>query len=303
MLQGKILGHLGALFTVTAWGTSFIFTKILMGDASLSPIEVYVYRFGLAYVLLLPFTIKKFFANNLRDELQLLMCGMCAGSIFFILENYALQYTTTGNVSLLSGLSPIITTAMMAFIFRFKPGLGMLIGSVIAFIGVGCVIFSHGESIEFNPLGDFLSLASAFSWAIYAVGIKRLLPIYSSFFITRKLFFYGVLSSLPLLWISHQPSHLNILFGNVSFILSLLFLTVVCSLLAYLVWNYATGCLGPVATNNYIYFQPLVTMVVGYFILGEEISLLGYIGCVLIIGGLIISDKLKVKRRIHSVTK
>ena len=303
MLQGKILGHLGALFTVSAWGTSFIFTKILMEDASLSPIEVYVYRFALAYVLLLPFTIKQIFAKSVRDELQLLLCGVCAGSIFYILENFALQFTSTGNVSLLSSLSPIITTVMMAIIFRFKPGLGLVIGSIVAFIGVGCVIFSHGESIEFNPLGDFLALGSAFSWAVYAVGIKRLVPLYSSFFISRKLFFYGVLSALPLLWINHQPSHLGTLFSSAGYILSLLFLVVACSLLAYVIWNYATGTLGPVATNNYIYMQPLVTMVVAYFTLGEEISLLGYIGCILVIGGLIISDKLKVKRRIHHVRK
>lgn len=303
MLQGKILGHLGALFTVCAWGTSFIFTKILMEDASLSPIEVYVYRFALAYLLLLPFTIKQIFAKSIRDELQLLLCGVCAGSIFYILENFALQFTSTGNVSLLSSLSPIITTAMMAAVFRFKPGAGLVIGSIIAFIGVGCVIFSHGESIEFNPLGDFLALGSAFSWAVYAVGIKRLVPIYSSFFISRKLFFYGVLSALPLLWINHQPSHLGALFSNAGYILSLLFLVIACSLLAYVIWNYATGTLGPVATNNYIYLQPLVTMVVAYFTFGEKISLLGYLGCILIIGGLIISDKLKVKRRIHHVRK
>ena len=299
----KIFGHIEALFVVTAWGTSFIFTKVLMEDASLSPIEVYVYRFAIAYLVLLAFTFKKIFSNSLRDEVQLLMCGVCAGSIFYVLENYALHYTTTGNVSLLSSLSPLITTGMMAVIFRFRPGVGMLIGSLIAFVGVFCVIFSHGEGIEINPLGDILALATSFSWAIYAVGVKRLVPVYSSFFITRKLFFYGVLTAAPLLWIGGQPSHLGILFSNTGFLLNLLFLVVVCSLLAYVAWNNATATLGPVATNNYLYLQPLVTMVVAYFVLGEEISLLGYLGCILIIGGLIVSDKLKVKRKLYQIRK
>lgn len=274
-----------------------------MEDASLSPIEVYVYRFAIAYLVLLAFTFKKIFSNSLRDEVQLLMCGVCAGSIFYVLENYALHYTTTGNVSLLSSLSPLITTGMMAVIFRFRPGVGMLIGSLIAFVGVFCVIFSHGEGIEINPLGDILALATSFSWAIYAVGVKRLVPVYSSFFITRKLFFYGVLTAAPLLWIGGQPSHLGILFSNTGFLLNLLFLVVVCSLLAYVAWNNATATLGPVATNNYLYLQPLVTMVVAYFVLGEEISLLGYLGCILIIGGLIVSDKLKVKRKLYQIRK
>ena len=51
--------------------------------------------------------------------------------------------------------------------------------------------------------------------------------------------------------------------------------------------------LGQVTANNYLYLQPLVTMVAAYFILGEDIMLLGYVGCVLIVGGLIISDKMK----------
>lgn len=302
-MQGKIMGHLGALFVVIAWGTSFISTKVLMEDASLSPSEVYVYRFALAYLILLAVTFKKIFANNLRDELQLFLCGVCAGSLFYVLENYALKYTTTGNVSLLSSLSPMITAAMMALVFRAKIGAGLIIGSIIAFIGVGCIIFSHGEGIEINPLGDILALLSALAWSIYAVGVKRLVPIYTALFITRKLFLYGVLTAAPLLWTGEGPSHFGVLFSNASFILNLLFLVLVCSLLGFVVWNYATKSLGPVAANNYLYLQPLTTMVVAYFIFDEKISLLGYIGCVLIIGGLIISDKLKLKRKLHQVVK
>ncbi len=68
----------------------------------------------------------------------------------------------------------------------------------------------------------------------------------------------------------------------------------ICSIAAYLIWNEAMKTLGPVTSNNYLYMQPLVTMVAGYFMLGENIYLLGYIGCVLIVGGLVISDKLKI---------
>lgn len=297
------MGHLGALLVVAAWGTSFISTKVLMEDASLTPIEVYLYRFAMAYVILLAVTFKKIFANNLKDELQLMLCGVCAGSLYYVLENYALRYTTTGNVSLLSSLSPMITAALMAAVYRARLGAGLIIGSLIAFLGVGCIIFSHGEGLEINPLGDVLALLSAFAWAIYAVGVKRLIPIYTSLFITRKLFLYGVLTAVPLLWIGGAPTHLTVLFTNTSFLLNLLFLVLVCSLLGFLIWNYATKELGPVAANNYLYGQPLVTMIVAFFALGEEISALGYIGCILIIGGLIISDKLKIKRRLHTVRK
>ena len=52
-----------------------------------------------------------------------------------------------------------------------------------------------------------------------------------------------------------------------------------------------------VRANNYLYGQPLVTMIVAAIILDERITMMGYIGCVLIIGGLILSDKLKDAKR------
>lgn len=302
-MRGKILGHLGALLVVTAWGASFIGTKVLMEDALLTPIEVFVYRFSIAYVLLFAVTFKKIFANNIKDELQLLLCGVCGGSLYYVLENYALHYTTTGNVSLLSGLSPMITAALMALMFRAKIGAGLVIGSIIAFTGVGFIIFGDGAGLEINPLGDILALLSAFAWAIYAVAAKRLVPLYSSLFITRKLFFYGVLTALPLLLIGEAPTHLHTLLSNTAFLLNLLFLVIFCSLLAYVIWNYAMKALGPVATNNYLYLQPLVTLVVAYFTIGEKISVMGYIGCLLIISGLVISDKLKINRQLHHLRK
>ncbi|MDE7380500.1 MAG: DMT family transporter [Muribaculaceae bacterium] len=290
----KIFGHLGAFLTVAAWGSSFIATKVLMEDGGFTPVEVFLYRFTLAYLILLIFTFKHIRSNNWRDEFQFLICGICSGSLYFITENYALQYTTAGNVSLLSALSPIFTTLLMALVFRARIPNGVIIGSVVAAVGAGCVVMSHGEELSFNPLGDLLALSSALSWAVYAILVKRLTPHYSTFFVTRKLFFYGVITALPLLLIQKEPYHLYELFdiSNPTYLLNFLFLALICSLTAYILWNESMKILGPVTTNNYIYMQPLATMVIAYFLLSEKIYLLGYIGCALVIGGLIIADKL-----------
>lgn len=295
----KAIAHLGAFLTASAWGASFLCTKVLMTDGGFSPVEMYVYRFAFAYILLLVFTFRKIFSNDWRDECLFLLCGVCAGSLYFITENYALQNTSTANVSLLGSISPLFTAAIMALVFRTKVGAGVVIGSVIAFLGVACVIFSNGEGFVIKPTGDLLALSASLSWAIYSIAVKRLIPLYSGLFITRKLFFYGVITALPLLFWQHsltgQPYHLALLFdfSRPVFGLNFLFLAVFCSLLAYLIWNEVMRILGPVATNNYLYLQPLVTMVAAYFVLGEQIFPLGYVGCVLIIGGLIVADKLK----------
>lgn len=290
----KVLAHLGALLTASAWGSSFLSTKILMsGDGGFTPVEMFVYRFAAAYLLLLLFTFKNIRSNSWKDELTFLLCGVCSGSLYFITENFALQLTTTGNVSLLASLSPLFTTILVAVMYRQRIQPGVILGSVVSFIGAGCIIFSHGESMEFKPSGDLLAIAASLSWAVYTMAIKRVLPLYSGFFVTRKLFFYGVISAIPLLLFQKEPIHLGLLFdfSHPEFILNFLFLVVMCSLAAYVIWNEVMRILGPVSANNYLYIQPLVTMIAAYFVFGENIYLLGYIGCVLIIGGLIYSDK------------
>ena len=291
----KGVGHLAALVTVVAWGGSFISTKVLMEEGGFTPVEVYVYRFALAYILMLAITFRKILSNSLKDELQFLLCGVCAGTLYFLTENYALKFTTAGNVSLLSAISPIFTTLLMALVFRSKISRGVMAGSAACFVGVGLVIFSPaiaiGTGFEIHPFGDILALTCAVSWAVYSVAVRRLLPLYSTFFVTRKLFFYGVLTALPLLAFQQEPYHLHLLFETPKYLLNLLFLVIMCSVAAYLLWNEAMKLIGSVSTNNYLYLQPLVTMVAGWFFFGEHIYLWGYIGCALIIAGLVVADR------------
>lgn len=287
------LAHLGALLTAGAWGVSFLSTKVLLEDAGFSPVEMFIYRFAAAYLILLIFTCKKIWANSWRDELTFMLCGICSGSLYFITENYALEMTTAGNVSMLASLSPLFTTLLVAIMYKQRIQPGVIIGSVVSFIGALCIIFSHGESIEFRPAGDLLAISASLSWAVYTMAIKRILPFYNGFFVTRKLFLYGVISGLPFLLLQDGNFKLYELFNfaNPAYLFNFLFLVLVCSLGAYIIWNVVMKILGPVTTNNYLYFQPVVTMISAFFVLGENIYLLGYVGSALIIGGLIYSDK------------
>ena len=169
-----------------------------------------------------------------------------------------------------------------------------MIGSLIAILGVGFIILGNGEGLEIHPMGDLLALCASLSWAIYSLVIKPLLPLYSGFYISRKLFFYGVLTSLPLLFMQQEPSHLGLLadFNQPQYLLNFLFLVLLCSVAAYVIWNETMKILGPVTTNNYLYAQPLVTMIAGALWLAEPITLFGALGCALIIGGLVITDHL-----------
>ncbi|MCM1004679.1 MAG: DMT family transporter [Prevotella sp.] len=296
----KLLAHIGAIVTISCWGTSFVSTKVLMENGGFTPVEMFVYRFAVAYLLLLLLTCNKsLMSHNWKDELCFVACGVCAGSLYFITENFALRNTTASNVSLLASISPIFTTLLCGVFYKMKINGGVIIGSVIAFVGVGFVVFSgSADGLEIHPIGDTLALSAALSWGLYSIVVKRLIPIYNSFFITRKLFLYGVLTGLPVLFMQTEPYHLAELidFGHPEYILNFAFLVIMCSVVSYLIWNETMKILGSVTANNYLYGQPIVTMIIGVSALGEPLTVLGCVGCVLIIGGLIVSDKLDLSR-------
>ena len=77
-----MLAHIGALFTVTAWGSSFLSTKVLMNNGGFTPVEMYFYRFAAAYIILFLFTCRKLRSNSWRDEITLALSGICSGSLY-----------------------------------------------------------------------------------------------------------------------------------------------------------------------------------------------------------------------------
>ncbi len=283
--------HLGALLTVTAWGISFVSTKILL-DNGLRPAEIYVYRFVLAYLIVFCACYKKIWSNSWRDELLFMTCGLCAGSIYFIAENTALEYTLVSNVSLITSVSPLLTAIMVGAIYKSeRPSKGTLIGSLVAFIGVACVIFNSSFVIRMNPLGDMLSLLAAFSWAIYSLVLRRLNALYTVMFITRKTFFYGVITAIPFMLLEPTDTTPSVLLRTEVWS-NLLFLGVFASMLAYLIWAQAIKHLGAIKASNYLYVQPIITLVASVLLIGEHITIVGYVGCTLILLGVWLGDKL-----------
>jgi len=284
--------HFFAMFAVTAWGLSFISTRVLL-DNGLHPIEIYIYRSAIAYVALLAICHKRVLANNIKDELLFVLCGIVAGSVYFISENIALQYTLVSNVSLITALPPLLTVLLVGAVYKTdRPGKGAYIGSVVAFLGVGLVIFNSSFNLSINPLGDFLALLSAFCWAIYGLLLKPLNAHYDAKFITRKVFFYGILTALPFLAVEPEIAPLNILL-NTKVLYNLLFLSLICSLGSFLLWAITVIKLGAIKTSNYLYFQPVVTLVFSIIILHEHVTVIGYIGCALILLGVWLSDYLQ----------
>ena len=92
--------HTVAFLTVAVWGSTFVSTKVLMLNG-LSPAHIFILRFGIAYVLMLAFSHSRLFARSWQDEAKMVLLGITGGSLYFMGENEAMNYTTTTNTSLI----------------------------------------------------------------------------------------------------------------------------------------------------------------------------------------------------------
>lgn len=290
MFKNRILlFHLITALVVIIWGTTFVSTKVLIQNG-LGPIEIMFYRFVLAYFCLLMVSHKRLWADNWKDEFMLILSGLTGGTFYFVAENTALGITQASNVALLVCTTPIFTALLVHWIFKEPLRRNMIIGSIIALIGVGLVVFSGSVLLQINPLGDFLSIMAALMWAVYCLILKPLGKKYPTAFITRKVFLYSVISLLVYFLFDPLQVKIEVLFHPVV-TLNLLFLGIVASMLCFIAWNAAVKVLGPSRTANYIYVQPFSTLVLSSIILSEVITLASMIGALCIIGGVYLAEK------------
>ena len=235
---------------------------------------------------------RKLFANSIKDEFLLLVLGILGGSLYYLAGNRALELTQTSNVALLACLSPLLTMGFGRFFLKSEAPKNpyLLKGSLLALGGVFLILFNGRYILFLNPLGDFLSLLAALSWAFYMILLKRLGSAYSMLFITRKVFFYGIVSLLPFFIQDRQLINWDLFFLG-SVFANLLYLGLIASLVCYFLWNTAVKRLGALRASTYVYFSPVVTMIASALILGETITPLALGGAFLILLGLALAER------------
>ena len=277
--------HLLAFVIVAIWGSTFVFTKLLL-QASLSPAHIFTLRFTIAYLLLL-LNPTKFHSDSWKDELLMMALGLTGGSLYFLAENAAMLYTTATNTSLIVCSCPLFAMLLMKLVYRQEESITRLqaIGSMVAFLGMAVVVLNGRFVLHLSPIGDMLAL----------VLMKTAMKRYSTLFITRKVFFYGLLTMIPYyIWHPEFPS-LDVLLSAPVF-WNLLFLSIVASMICYLAWNFVIKHLGIVVATNWVYFNPITTILFAWWLLSEEITVWFLMGSALILIGMYMSDHYAIKK-------
>ena len=320
---GNTIYHVLAIVIVAIWGLTFISTKVLL-MAGLSPEEIFLVRFSIAYFGMWLFCLwgrgsdasgaggslatrgdvpadgsctgasltdshsvqspARLFCNSLKDELLLVLAGVMGGSLYFWSENTALQYTMASNVSFIVCTTPLVTAILNAAVRRERIGRLTLLGGCLSLVGIGMIAFSGGEGFHLSFLGDALAMLASLTWAIYTVVTNGLLKKYPSALISRKVFFYGILTIVPVLLVKGWTFPAG-RFLEPKVLLNALFLGVVASLACYALWNSVIKRLGTVGSSNYIYLNPLFTLIAATLLLGERLTPVAIAGCLITLIG------------------
>lgn len=288
-LSARTKHYYAAIFVAFIWSTTFVFTKVLL--EVLSPLEILIYRYVLAYLCFVALDPKFEKPQGLRNELTFAVAGLLGVTLYFLAENYAVHLSTPSNVALLVVLTPLATGLLAHFMTKGEPlTKPFLVGCLIALAGVFLVIFNGHFILKLNPLGDLLAISASVIFAFYSILLKNLDKSYSALFITRRSFFYAVISMLPLTFLPSFRWFPPALFRP-SVLLNLVFLAVFASCVCFLVWNKVIWWLGAVKANNILYLVPPMTMAASVLVLGERVTPFALAGTALVLAGVYISQK------------
>lgn len=283
----KYTYYIAATAAIIFWSMSFIGTKLAY--VSFGPLTVCFLRFLIAWVIL--FCIRQGQKEKQKLEKKdfgiFLASALVGISVYYALENIALSLTSASNASLISGAYPVITLLVGMIFFHLKLDKWKVTGIIMAVIGV--FILTGGGSMEGKNvhLGNAIVVANGFLWAFYNFLIPHIDRHYSTLTIT----YYQTLLGIPFLIPGMLYEKPDFIHAGGSAWAAVLFLAVICSVAAYLLYNFGLRGISTAAAASIMNLMPVFGLVFSALILHEAITMRHIIGGAIVILGVIFSAR------------
>lgn len=280
-MTNKKIAHLMAIMLMVIWSLSYLSIKVIVQEVS--PTLSAFYRFALAAIILFIILKVKYPQEKLlkEDRLKLALGGLFGVAVYFIFENYAVSYTSASNVAILIASIPVFTLVSQRVIYKEKMTYGKIIGATLSLIGIIIIIASKERVSLFSKgsIGDLMALGAVFSWIIYNIVCSNFKGNYKSITITTYQIIWGALFLSPSLFFN------TIEMPSAKVVLNIVFLSILCSCIGYIVYIYCLKELGATIITTYINLQPIMSLIAAAVILNEVITRWQVIGCAVIIMG------------------
>lgn len=296
-----------AIIAATLFGTAYVAAKFALKE--LSPFTAATARFMLSTVLLWGMLIVWSGGRppkpHREDWKFLIIVGLFQTTFYFALQYTGLQFTSASNTALIVNTRPIFVALLSIFLLREVLGWQKASGIVIAFTGV-FILITKGSLSTFSlsnahAFGDFLILLNAVSGAIGLIYNKRMLnnnhlQILPIVVYTTTI---GTLGLIPLA--GYEIVTQGFPQGSPTSWGAVIYMAIFCSIVPYLFWFTALSRLEASQTAVFLYFTPIVSVILSFLILGEVLTIYLIIGAVLVLSGAYITNSVSSRNRDNEI--
>jgi drug/metabolite transporter (DMT)-like permease len=282
------------LLSITAlcWAGNSIVGRLAAGH--IPPGTLSFLRWSLAGLLILPFSWKQFKQDwpAIRSKLGLMVVLSVTGiGAFNTLQYWALEHTQALNTLLLQSSGPLIVAVWSLLLLRVHLTLAQAIGVLLSLVGV-LMILTRGDlmsltEISFN-IGDLIFLLAMAIFGFYSVLSLKRPPIHGLSMVTFT-FGCGAVSLIPLvIW---ELYALPVMAFDAKNVLSLLYVAVFPSTIAYLCFNRGVLLIGANRAAPFFHVVPVFGSVMAFIFLGERPQLFHVIGFALVLAGVFVASR------------
>lgn len=267
------------------WASSFVAFKWLLGSED--GFVVVFWRLLVAGMLTLPLVFRAWRKRplSLKEFGLFALLSLFEPCLYFVFEAQALKYTTSGQAALIIGLLPIAIAITSFVLFKERLARKTWFGLVLAVFGVSLVtLFAQSSETATNPLlGNTLQLGAVVVAVGYTLLLKRLITIWNAWAVVAFQSLFGALFFVPVLFISDRP------IPAVDSWAGIIYLGVFVSVLAYSLFGMALRSLSASVVGAFVNLIPVLTLIMGWLVLAEALTLGQGVGVVLVLVGLVMT--------------
>ena len=293
-----LLGIVAAFAVVyVVWGSTYL--AIRFAVETIPPFLLAGLRFIISGSLMYGYLWMRGQATTTRKEL--VAAAMC-GCLMLIGGNglvcWAEQFVPSGITALVIGTSPlwIVLLGWLAFGDE-RPGPGVWVGLILGLIGVYLLTDQSGITGEsINPLGAVALLFACFFWAWGSFLSKsKSMPKSTLLSVALQMLTAGV-ALIIISFCLGEPFRVDINSVSTKSLLSLAYLVVFGAILAYTCYGWLFRNCSPALVSTYAYVNPMVAVILGYFLANEKVGTSTLLAAGFILGGVFLVSSNKGKK-------
>jgi len=266
--------YAAAVGMTVAFGLSFVATKYAL--RGFEPLLIALLRFALAGgILWVVWRLRRGPERVSRGELgRLAALGFVSLTVYFSFENLGIARTSASEAAILIATIPLFVVILNTFTLRERNTARQWAGIALSFAGIAALVLLGGSGAAGGGggglTGNLLVLAASLSAGVYSILARRLLVSRPALFVTTFQNLFGALFMLPLALA--EAALVGVRQPTPQALGGLLFLTVVCSITAYLLLNYAFRFIPASKVAVFINLTPIVAVAGAYVLLGERFT-------------------------------